>query len=271
MAEGKDKIIFYTNWCTTFQKLTVEEAGNLIKHFCDYVTDLNPEPVDRMTELLFDPIKDTLKRDLKKWQQIAERNKINGLKGGRPENPPEPKITQNNPVGFSGEKNNPEKPVKVNVSVTGNVTDKVSGNEFEVDSTEVSTKPSAPPKPKRSIFIPPQLLEVQNYCIERQNKVDPEQWHNHYTANGWMVGRSKMKDWKAAVRTWEKNDFNTAKNGAATYTPKTRDQINREESDARRKRIMAKFQPESGSQDQANGLKTNGEMDEGFTDWSTAD
>jgi hypothetical protein len=53
-------------------------------------------------------------------------------------------------------------------------------------------------------FNPPTIEDVKSYCLERKNSVDAEKWFNHYTANGWMVGRNKMKDWKAAVRTWEK-------------------------------------------------------------------
>lgn len=54
-----------------------------------------------------------------------------------------------------------------------------------------------------SRFAPPTILEVKNYCLERNNGVDPDKWHNFYSAKGWMVGKNKMKDWKAAVRTWE--------------------------------------------------------------------
>jgi len=54
-------------------------------------------------------------------------------------------------------------------------------------------------------FIPPTVEEVKGYCQERGNDVDPEQWVNFYQAKGWYVGKNKMIDWKAAVRTWEKN------------------------------------------------------------------
>ena len=60
--------------------------------------------------------------------------------------------------------------------------------------------------PKRTRFTPPTLEEVQNYCRERNNNVNAERFINHYTANGWMVGKNKMKDWKAAVRTWEQSE-----------------------------------------------------------------
>ena len=56
-------------------------------------------------------------------------------------------------------------------------------------------------------FVPPTVEEVKEYCKERQNNVDAERFVDYYTANDWKVGRNKMKDWKAAVRTWERNGF----------------------------------------------------------------
>lgn len=55
-------------------------------------------------------------------------------------------------------------------------------------------------------FKPPTLEEVQQYCLERNNNIDPQRFVDYYTSNGWMVGRAKMRDWKASVRTWEQNE-----------------------------------------------------------------
>ena len=66
-------------------------------------------------------------------------------------------------------------------------------------------------------FIPPTLYEVREYCSERNNSVDPEKFIDYYTANGWKVGRNKMKDWKASVRTWERNEFNSGKKEQKKY------------------------------------------------------
>ena len=63
--------------------------------------------------------------------------------------------------------------------------------------------------PKR--FTAPTLEEVKEYCAERKNGVDAERFVNYYMANGWKVGKNPMKDWKAAVRTWERNDFGKPK------------------------------------------------------------
>lgn len=52
-------------------------------------------------------------------------------------------------------------------------------------------------------FSRPTLEQVARYCTERGNGIDPQVFMNHYTANGWRIGKSPMKDWKAAVRTWE--------------------------------------------------------------------
>ena len=62
-----------------------------------------------------------------------------------------------------------------------------------------------------SRFLPPTLEEVAAYCLERNNSVSPERFIDYYTANGWKVGKNKMKDWKAAVRSWEKNGYNDNK------------------------------------------------------------
>lgn len=56
-----------------------------------------------------------------------------------------------------------------------------------------------------TVFRPPTLDEVTEYCRERGNRVDPEKWFDFYASKGWMIGKNKMKDWKAAVRTWEKD------------------------------------------------------------------
>lgn len=60
-------------------------------------------------------------------------------------------------------------------------------------------------KPPRTRFKPPTLEDVQAYCKERQNNVDAERFIDYYTSNGWKVGKNTMKDWKAAVRNWERS------------------------------------------------------------------
>lgn len=60
-------------------------------------------------------------------------------------------------------------------------------------------------KQPKFIFSPPTVEDVKAYCQNRKNGVDAQRWHDFYTAKGWMVGKNKMRDWKAAVRTWERD------------------------------------------------------------------
>lgn len=72
--------------------------------------------------------------------------------------------------------------------------------------------PGGTPQPPESSFgkLPfqmPTLEQVRQYCRQRGNRVDPQRWFDYYTANGWKMGKSPMRDWQAAVRTWERTHF----------------------------------------------------------------
>lgn len=66
-------------------------------------------------------------------------------------------------------------------------------------------------------FIPPTVEEVAAYCKERGNRVDPNRFVDFYTSKGWMVGKTKMKDWEACVRNWERDEQRPIKPGPVTY------------------------------------------------------
>ena len=83
-----------------------------------------------------------------------------------------------------------------------NDNDNDNDNENDVSSYD-SYNDSSTNRPKR--FSPPTLEEVTAYCQERKKGVDPNRWYDFYQSKGWMVGKNKMKDWKACVRTWEKS------------------------------------------------------------------
>ena len=68
------------------------------------------------------------------------------------------------------------------------------------ESVEEGTKADKPP---RSRFVPPNVDEVRAYCIEKGYTLDADRFVDYYTSNGWKVGKNPMKDWKAAVRTWQ--------------------------------------------------------------------
>ena len=78
---------------------------------------------------------------------------------------------------------------------------------------------------KSRAFTPPTLEDVSAYCRERNNKIDAQRFIDFYESKGWMVGKNKMKDWKAAIRTWEQRDKESPK-------PRKQDYEQRQYSDA---------------------------------------
>ena len=87
---------------------------------------------------------------------------------------------------------------------------------------------------KKAAFVKPTLYDVQTYCLERGNTIDPQAFIDFYESNGWMVGKNRMKDWKAAVRTWESRN---------TTRPKqpVKKQSNLERLNAMAAKIMGDF------------------------------
>lgn len=80
----------------------------------------------------------------------------------------------------------------------------VSKKQTTETDTDTDTDTVIVNKPK-AVFKPPTVAEVKAYCEERNNGIDAQRFVDYYTSNGWRVGKSPMKDWKAAVRTWEQS------------------------------------------------------------------
>jgi uncharacterized protein YdaU (DUF1376 family) len=125
-------------------------------------------------------------KDLKDYRKTAKKNKANGAKGGRPKKDAAHRETQEKPTGLPDEsQNNPNhKPLTTN--------------------HKPLTKES-----RASRFTPPALTEVNGYFNEKgvpglAGRSEAERFIDFYESKGWMVGKNKMKDWKAAVRNWLK-------------------------------------------------------------------
>lgn len=109
----------------------------------------------------------------------------------------------NTPVTIGNTEIEKEKEIEID-------TDKEKEIEIEIEQEK--------PKGKAKRFTKPTLEEVKAYCIERNNKVDAEHFYDYYEANGWKVGKNSMKDWKASVRTWERNGYSDSKPKAQKQT-----------------------------------------------------
>ena len=116
MAENKKSFLIYCDVINTIDHLTDSEKGKLFQHLLEYVNDMNPILEDRVLISSWKPIEQQLKRDLKKYEAICNRNSTNGAKGGRPKKPKKP-------TGLIG---NPTKPKKAD-------TDNDIDNDKEID------------------------------------------------------------------------------------------------------------------------------------------
>jgi len=112
MAKDKKTFVAYTDWIDTFEELSNDDAGKLIKHLLRYVNDLNPEPPDILIKMCFIPIKQQLKRDLKRWEEIKATRSEAGKLGGRPKKQTKAKKAN----GFFEKQTKAKKAVNVNVN-----------------------------------------------------------------------------------------------------------------------------------------------------------
>ena len=80
------------------------------------------------------------------------------------------------------------------------------------DRLEIGKSKDKDNSAKRTVFVPPTLDEVKAYCKERNNGVDPDKWYDFYLSKDFMVGKNKMRDWRASVRTWEQKKMSPSGN-----------------------------------------------------------
>ena len=118
----------------------------------------------------------------------------NGTKGGRPKSKENQEVYSNNQAETEINQIKPNQ----NQSIT---------KPEPKEKDKVKDKVKEKDKDKNNIvrFAPPDVEEVAAYCLSRRNSVDAQTFVDFYASKGWMVGKNKMKDWKAAVRTWERN------------------------------------------------------------------
>lgn len=154
--------------------------------------------------------------------------RTNGEKGGRPcknENLDKPEETENN---------------QTEPKETSNEHDHDHDNEHEhehVQEQEQEEKTTARSRKRAAPFTPPTPDEVSAYCRERVNTVDAERFCDFYASKGWRIGNQPMRDWRAAVRTWEKRGETQASQRAAPTDP--RDQMARYTKQEREKTYNA--------------------------------
>ena len=187
MAERKS-FIMYKSWAPLIEAMDDQEAGMLFKAIFDYQLTGEEPPRGCSFFPMFNLFKATFEKDLASYMETCETNKRIAAERERK------KTKHNEPLRSVTNRNEPLR------SATDN------DNDIDNDSNKRDIGKRA------RAFQPPDVNEVRSYCQERNNNVDPEKFVDYYSSVGWLVGgKSKMKDWRAAVRNWEKRE--TARSG----------------------------------------------------------
>ena len=164
MSERKSFII-HKDSLEILDKLTKEQAGELFKAIKAYQFNEDVDVSD-LIDLVFTPFKKQFERDSEKYEKLCEKNRLIAVK----------RHSTKSTTGTSGSQSLP------------------------VVTKSTDNKNDSKSKSKR--FTKPTIGELKAYISEKQYIVDGEIFYNHYESNGWMVGKNKMKSWKASCRTW---------------------------------------------------------------------
>lgn len=200
----RKQFTWYRSYYDALKELPAEEFRDIVLAVCAYALDGEEPELSGVARAIFTLIRPTLEvgRSKAENRSRAEQTSISAEQtGNKPEqtkNKPEQTQNKRKQTGNKPEqtRNKPEQTRK----------EKEKEKEREKESENDSyCSPPPPSGPKR--FVPPTLAEVQSYVAQRQSPVDPQGFIDFYASKGWMVGKTPMKDWKAACRnaeTWER-------------------------------------------------------------------
>lgn len=198
---------YFNDWKAVSKAVTPKQGWKLFLACLDYAENQSlPDMEDKVVMALFTMLAGGIDRSKAAAEEKARKLKYNRYLGICKKNDSTPlsydKWITN--VDKSEELttivNNCDNPIE-SKSNHNRIESDHNHNLIESESDDMADKP-----PRASRFTPPTVEEVEAYCRERENLVNPQRFVDFYASKGWKVGNQAMKDWKAAVRTWEQND-----------------------------------------------------------------
>lgn len=201
----------YTDYLDKFNTMNDADMGQLFRAILQFERGITPEGLSPMAQLAFDCIKGQLASDMEAWEDTAKSKSEAAKKAANARWNDASRIDKDasgcathadacERIETQCDGMRQDASDAVTVTVTDTVTDK--------DIKERAPKGA---QEKSSRFSAPTAEQVRDYCREKGLlKTDPQQFVDFYASKGWMVGSSRMKDWKAAVRNWERRDDRAA-------------------------------------------------------------
>lgn len=174
----RDSFVFYKSFYDSIKELDTKYQVEIYNAIFSYQFDGKVIDLDGVAKSIFTLILPILEANNKRY--------INGCKGGKPKKKNDTKIKPNSNLTLTE--------VEPNVLCIMN-NDNVNDNDIKEKNII-----------KKKVFKKPTIEEVEEYCRERNNGIDASRFVNFYESKNWMVGKNKMVDWKACVRTWEQRN-----------------------------------------------------------------
>lgn len=185
----RDSFILYVKYIDQIELLSTEQRGILLTAIYYYVIGKSLPEMDGVTNMAFSFIRSQLDKDREKYDEVCRKRSEAGKAGGRPK-----------ANAFSESK---EKAKKANAFSEKQTKAKKADNEYD---NENDIKENTLKSVKEKRFAPPTLENVIGYCQENGYVIDAQRFIDFYESKGWMIGKNKMKDWKAAVRNWARQE-----------------------------------------------------------------
>lgn len=187
---ARSQFTFYRSYYEALKELSKRDQSAVLMAVIGYALDgEEPEKLEGIAGAVFGLIKPTLDAANRRSDRMKERRGNSEDKSKTSRSEVEDKSNEND-----------DKKDNLKVELESEV-------EVELEPEKDSLKKKSVEKKKpASRFTPPSLDDVQAYCRERGNNVNASKFVDFYTMKGWKVGNSPMRDWKAAVRTWEQRD-----------------------------------------------------------------
>lgn len=177
----KKAFVLYADILPRIDALTRDQMGDLFRAILTYVDSGEASEMDAITDMAFGFIRDQIDRDQAKYKETCERRKEAARKRW---------------------------------DANASFALQTDANECKAMHPEPEPEPEQEPEPDnnkkesraKARFVPPSIADVQNYADGKGLKIDAEQFVDFYGSKGWTVGKSPMKDWRAAVRNWCKRE-----------------------------------------------------------------
>ena len=214
----RDSFILYCEYQQHLKLLEPSEQGNLLMALFDYVGKGIEPDLDGMTSVAFSFIRSQIDRDCEKYKKTIEARKEAGRKGGLT------KQSKANEANANIAKQNEANQANATFAKQSEANQAVYVN----DNVYVNDKKEKE-STKKKRFVPPTLENVSGYCQEKGLSVDAQRFIDFYESKGWMVGKNKMKDWKAACRNWNRSEKKPVVTKANNMTARSYDMDSLEE------------------------------------------